>query len=149
MGSVNVAGNPVVNKYQTSNQAMVKHSRRIKSMQSGPLSQAEHGDTTTVEQVDPVTRAIGSGSLVRQGGSVEYFEEIVVGMTLPGRVVNARIASGDGATRGLSVDLADNKTQEVIEASLQPHIPQEGVKHTGNKVLVSNSVGDTTVRKDN
>lgn len=137
MGSVNTPSNPVVNKYQTANQAMVKHGRRIKSMQSGPLSQAEHGDTTTVEQVDVVD------------GARPLDAAIVVGITLPGRTVNSRIASGDGAARDLSVDLADNKTQEVIENSLKPHIPQEGVKHTGGKVIVSNSVGDTTVRKDN
>lgn len=149
MGSVNTPSNPVVDKYQTANQSMIKHSRRIKSMQSGPLSQAEHGDTTTVEQVDSITRALGSGSIVRQDGTVEYTAEVVVGMTLPGRVVNSRIASGISASRSLSVDLAGNVTQEVIEDSLKPHVPQEGVKHTGGKVLVSNSVGDTTVRKDN
>lgn len=137
MGSVNVAGNPVVNKYQTANQSMVKHSRRIKSTQSGPLSQAEHGDTVSVEQTDPLPLARPLDAA------------IVTGMINPGRQVNARIASIANATRSLSVDKAGNVTQEVIEASLQPHIPQEGTKHTGNKVLVSNSVGDTTVRKDN
>ena len=138
MGSLNTAGNPVVNKYQTANQSMVKHSRRIKSTQSGPLSQAEHGDTVTVEQTDPLPLARPLDAA------------IVTGMTLPGRQVNARIASTPAnATRSLSVDLAGNDTQEVIPAGLTPHTPQEGVKHTGNRVIVSNSVGDTTTRVDN
>ena len=138
MGSVNVSGNPVVNKYQTANQSMVKYSRRIKSTQSGPLSQAEHGDTKTDEQTDvlPLHRPLDAA--------------IVTGMTLPGRQVNARIASVPAnATRSLSVDLADNKTQAVIPSSLEPHTPQEGSKHTGGRVVVSNSVGDTTIRKSN
>ncbi len=138
MGSVNTAGNPVVNKYQTANQSMVKHSRRIKSTQSGPLSQAEHGDTTSEEQTDPLPLARPLDAA------------IVTGMTLPGRQVNERIASVPAnADRSLFVDLAGNVTQEVIPTALQPHTPQEGVKHAGGRVIVSNSVGDTTTRVDN
>lgn len=138
MGSVNTPDNPVVNKYQTANQAMIKHSRRIKSTQSGPLSQAEHGDTTTVEQTDPLPLARPLDAA------------IVVGIINPGRQVNARIASiPANAPRVLSVDKAGNVTQEVIPTSLQPHTPQIGVKHGGGKVIVSNTVGDTTTRIDN
>lgn len=141
MGSTNHGDIPVVNKYTTTNLSFIKHSRRIKQNASAT-------DEQTTLQVDATTRAIGSGSLI-QDGVVTHHEELVVGITMPGRTVNARIASGADAERSLSVDLADNKTQEVIETSLQPHTPQEGVKHAGGKVIVSNTADGTASRIDN
>jgi len=137
MGSVNtgISGVYVVDKYATANLGFIKHSRRIKR-------NAADSDTAHTVLVDAVTRPIGSGSVVRDNGVVEYLEEKVVGMTLPGRQVNERIASGFEADRTLSVDTNDNETLAVIETSLQPDVPQEGAKHTGNRVVRSNTVDD-------
>ena len=142
MGSTNASGISVVNKYTSANVSYVKHSRRIKSSTS-------ENDATSVLQVDAVTRPIGSGSIVSQDGSVAYTETKVVGMIMPGRQVDERIASTVDASRSLSVDLAGNKTAEVIPTSLSPHTPQVGVKSTGGKVVVSNVVDGTSTRKDN
>jgi len=137
MGSTNHADIPVANKFTTNDASLRKDSRKIKST-------AANDDTVTTVVTDSTIRAIGSGSIVSDG-TATFYEEKVVGMILPGRQVDERIASTVDASRSLSVDLADNTTLAVIPSGLEPHTPQEHTANLGNNVVRRNSVGDTLI----
>ena len=113
MGSLSASGVPVVAKTSTS---FRKRDKLITSTNS-----VDDTVTTLVDRRDALHRTIGSGSIVRDNGVVEYTEERVWGVQLFGRSTDARIAR-DGA-RNLSVDINDNETEAVIEASLVPDVP--------------------------
>lgn len=109
-------------------------------------------DTVGGKVIREDDRAIGSGSIVRDDGTVEYHENLVWGVTMMGRTnITDRIPSaGNEATRAVIVDLGDNQTDVVIETSLAPNTPQIAIRHTGNKVVEGQSVTDEVVeRKEN
>jgi len=82
-------------------------------------------------------RAIRSGSIVRDNGSVDYAENLVVGAFFMARTSDERIASAD--TSRVSVVPLTPSGVVVIEESLQPTTPSKGVRHTGNRVVVGNT----------
>ena len=94
------------------------------------------------------TRAIGSGSIVRDNGltsAVEYYEELVWGATRMARTCLERIASDETCVRQTVVDLAGNETISVIEPGLVPDVPQLAHRHTGNNIVEGQAVGDIVV----
>ena len=141
MGSLNASGIPVPAKTPDSYR---KFDNRI-------ISTDNRDDSRTLIANDAldVSRAIGSGSIVRDNGNVEYYEELVFGVTRMGRTCQERIASDTGCVRTVVVDLAGNSGIVVIENSLKPTIPQKWAGHTGNRVLNADSATDTTTRVSN
>jgi len=136
MGSTHSSGNiTVVDKFTTNNYTYRKDSRKIKSTTSDD-------DTVATVVTDAVTRPLGSGSVVIDGTATHY-ASVVVGMTLPGRCVNERIASTIDASRSLSVDLAGNTTKAVIPSGLEPEVPNSWAFNAGSKVVRQNSVDDS------
>ncbi len=134
MGSTNHANIPVVNKFTTNDSTLRKDSRKIKATSA-------NNDQVSVVLTDSVVRPIGSGSTIIDG-TVTYTEDVVVGMSMPGRNVPERIASRVGAPRSLSVDLAGNTTQAVIPSGLEPDVPQRWAFKLGDKVVRQNSASD-------
>lgn len=139
MGSLPASGIPVVRKSSLSYR---KHDVRIKLTDSV-------NDTSSgiIDHRASNSRAIGSGSIVRDNNSVEYYEEKVWGATRMGRTSTARIASDTGNARVVIVDLADNQTIAVIESGLVPHTPQLAHKHTGERIQENQSVGNLVTRR--
>jgi len=91
-------------------------------------------------------RPIGSGSIVRESGVVDYHEELVVGAYRMGRSSPDRIASAtSGVDRVVVVDLAGNQTVAVIPPGMASGCMS--VRHTGNKVVRGCSENDTTYDK--
>lgn len=135
MGSLSASGIPVVSK----------ESRTYRKRDNYITATDSRDDSVTnlVTHKPDNFRAISSGSIVREDGSVEYTEDRVWGMQFASRSSDARIAR-DG-TRNLEVDNNDNETEAVIETSLQPDTPQTTVSHTGNRVVRSNSANDTLI----
>lgn len=140
MGSLSASGIPVVGKQPVS---FRKHDIRIKSTDS-------RDDSITIVTANrpELSRPIGSGSIVRTSGVVEYHEELVAGVTRMGRTCYERIASDPACSRQAFVDLAENKTTAVIPTGLQPDIPQLHAAHRGEKIAISNSADDSQSRKD-
>lgn len=138
MGSLHASGIPVVSKTSTT---YIKRDNRITTSDS-----RDDSYSTLVNDTPETQRAIGSGSIVRDDGTVEYTEEVVWGLQFESRSTSARIAR-DGA-RDLSVDNNDNETLEVIETSLQPDTPQTTTVHTGNRVVRSNSAQDELIDRN-
>lgn len=73
--------------------------------------------------------------------------DIVNGLYMGGRSASARVASKPGVTRDLDVELGDNKTIGTVPESLQGTTAQKSTKHSGTKLIVSNSHDDTKVRE--
>lgn len=105
-------------------------------------------DTVGGKVVVDQERTITSGSLVT-GGTVQYFQDIVWGVTMMGRTnITDRVPSaGLDATRQTIVDLGDNQTDAVVPDYLAPNIPQLGYKHTGNNIMIEQSVTDAVVSR--
>lgn len=137
MGSLNASGIPVVTKLPTS---LRKHDIRIKSTDN-------RTDVVSVVTANrpSLTRAIGSGSIVRDDGSVEYTQELVVGVIRMARTCQERIASDTGCLRAPIVDLAGNITQVVIPTGLVPTTPQKGAVHTGERIVRRDSTDDSLI----
>ena len=139
MGSLPASGIPVVQKTSLT---FRKHDVRIKATNSP--------DDTITEVTDfraETQRPIGSGSVVRDDGSVEYAEELVFGVTRMGRTCLERIASATGCARQAVVDLAGNQTIAVIESGLVPDIPQLSHKQEGLVIQETDAVTDTVLRR--
>jgi len=94
MGSLNASGIPVVSK----------ESRTYRKRDNFiTVADSTNDSVSTLVSYKPdQNRTIGSGSIVRDGGVVEYHEEVVYGIQYESRSSSARIAR-DGA-RDLSVD---------------------------------------------
>ncbi len=135
MGSLSASGIPVVSKESRS---YVKRDNRILVSNS-----IDDSVSILVSDTPETQRPIGSGSIVRDDGTVVYNEEVVWGMQFQSRSSDARIARN--GPRNLEVDINDNETEAVIETSLQPDTPQTTVVHTGNRVVRSNSANDTLI----
>lgn len=139
MGSLPASGIPVVAKTSLS---FRKHDIRIKATDS-----ADDAITVVTANRPSLSRPIGSGSIVRDDGTVEYHEEKVVGAIRMARTCDERIASDENCVRQVVVDLAGNTTQAVIETSLEPHTPQISMRHTGSQIVEGQAVGDEVVRR--
>jgi len=140
MGSLNASasGIPVVAKTNTT-----FRKGDIKIVKSDSV-----GDTETVLVSGPVTRTISSGSIVRDDGTVQYHQDLVYGLYMGGRSADVRIPSEVGVTRDISVaQPAGSGTVAVIPSYLDNDIPQLSMKHTGNKIVEGQSVGDTVVSR--
>jgi hypothetical protein len=129
MGSLPASGIPVVDKQPVS---FRKHGIRIKATDS-------RDDSVTVVTANrpELNRPIGSGSIVRDSGVVDYHEELVAGVTRMGRTCYERIASDVNCVRQAFVDLAGNETTAVIPTGLQPTTPQLWTQHRGEKIGVT------------
>lgn len=138
MGSLSASGIPVVLKQPVT---IRKHDIRIKSTDSRDDSITEITDNRP-----DLGRPIGSGSIVRQSGVVEYNEELVVGAYRMGRSCPERIASDPACVREVVVDLGDGQTVAVIPSGLEQDTPQLHTNHRGEKIAVANSADDSQVR---
>jgi hypothetical protein len=139
MGSLPASGIPVVAKTSLT---FRKHDIRIKTTDSRDDSIA-----VITANRPSLNRPIGSGSIVRHDGTVEYHEEKVVGAIRMARTCDERIASDEACVRDAVVDLAGNATQAVIETSLEPHTPQLSTRHMGSQITDGQAVGDEIVRR--
>lgn len=137
MGSTNATGISVVDK-----QNLTFRNRGGRQI----VKSDSRADVETTIVSAPPERIAGSGSIVRQDGSVEYNTGIVNGLYMGGRSSSARVASTNGGSRDLDVELGDNKTIATVPDGLSGTIPQIGVTHTGAKLVVSNSHDDSYTR---
>lgn len=139
MGSLSATGIFFVSK---TNATIRKRDIRITS---------ENAETDTVTNLvtTPHTRAISSGSIIRDDGSVLYTEDKVWGVYRMGRSTTERIASDADASRSIVVDLPplESGTVVVIPDSLDNDVPQVSLRHTGDKVVKGQAVGDTVVER--
>jgi hypothetical protein len=138
MGSLSASGIPVVAKQPVS---FRKHDIRIKSTDN-------RTDVVTVVTSNrpALARPIGSGSIVRDGGVVDYNEELVVGAIRMARTSPERIASAPGASRAVVVDLDDGQTGAVIPTGLLPTTPQLHTAHRGNLISIADSTDQSQSR---
>lgn len=138
MGSLNANNIPVVSKtsetFRNRDGTMVYTTDSVTDVKTNVAASSE-------------VRVIGSGSIVRADGSVEYYEERVWGVGMAGRTSSERIPSKVGATRDLDVELGDNITDVVIPTALGSNVPQIDIRHTGSRVTVHQSVGDVLVER--
>jgi hypothetical protein len=123
MGSVNANGISVVDK-----QNLTFRNRGGRQI----VKSDSRADVETTIVSSPPARTEGS---------------IVNGLYMGGRSASARVASKPGVTRDLDVELGDNKTIATVPEALQGTTAMKSVKHTGAKVVVSNSHDDTKVRE--
>jgi len=137
MGSLAATGIPVV----------AKNSNTYRKMSIIINATDSETDVATNIVTADVARTITSGSIVRDDGSVEYYEDLAWGAYLMGRSTMERVASDVGASRDNMVKLGDNRTIAVVPDSLQPNIPQLGYKHTGDSIQESQSVDDSVVQR--
>ena len=137
MGSLSASGIPVVAKQPVT---FRKHDIRIKSTDN-----RTDVITTVTANRPALSRPIGSGSIVRVSGVVDYHEELVVGVYRMGRSSDERIASAD-ASRVVVVDLGDGQTGAVIPTGLLPTTPQLHTAHRGNLISVADSTDDSQTR---
>ncbi len=93
-----------------------------------------------------LSRPIGSGSIVRQSGVVEYYEEKVVGAIRMARTCDERIASDPACVRDTVVKLGDGQTTAVIPSGLVQDTPQLHTAHRGELISIANSADDTQTR---
>lgn len=138
MGSLSASGIPVVAKQPVTFRKM---DIRIKSTDSRDDTIAEITDNRPA-----LSRPIGSGSIVRQSGIVEYHEELVVGAIRMARTCDERIASDPACVRDTVVKLGDGQTTAVIPSGLQPNTPQLHTAHRGELISVANSADDSQTR---
>lgn len=141
MGSLPASGVPVVLKQPVS---FRKHDIRIKSTDS-----RDDSIVVITDNRPALNRAIGSGSIVRNSGVVDYYEEKVAAAYLMGRTTQERIASDPAALREVVVDLNGLETLAVIPEGLEPDKPQLHAGHRGNKIGVGNSADDSLTRVSN
>lgn len=113
------------------------------------ITQAHSSNDTVGTKVNSYPqRVIGSGSIVRPDGSVNYYEEKDWGVTMMGRTTLDRVASAAiNASRTGIVELGDNKTLAVIPTYLAPDIPQYAHRNTGRKIVLGLSTNDTVVER--
>jgi hypothetical protein len=137
MGSLPASGIPVVTKQSLS---FRKCDIRIKATDS-------RDDSISVITTNrpALSRPIGSGSIVRDSGVVDYFEEKVVGAIRMARTCDERIASDINCSRQVVVDLGDSKTIAVVETSLMPTTPQKWALNAGDRIVRQDSISDTTI----
>lgn len=140
MGSLNASGIPVVSK--------TSDTFRKRGIKISKINSVTDVDTQVTSHRPELSRAIGSGSVVRASGAVAYFEEKAWGVTRMARTTTDRIASDVNATRTRIVNLGDNITDAVIETALQGTTPQDHVAHRGRKIAVANSQTDDFTRVD-
>ncbi|TFH24838.1 hypothetical protein E4G67_01610 [Candidatus Bathyarchaeota archaeon] len=138
MGSLPASGIPVVLKQPVS---FKKHDICIKATDN-------RKDVVTVITCHrpSLNRPIGSGSIVRDSGVVDYYEELVAGVTRMGRTCYERIASDTACNRQAFVQLGDNETIAVIPTGLLQTTPQLWTSHRSEKIAVSDSTNDTQIR---
>lgn len=136
MGSLNASGIPVVTKDPVS--------YRKRDLRITATDNRDDTVTTHVSYHDDIRRTLGSGSIVRGDGSVSYREEIVSAVYMMGRSADERVASAD-LTRTRIVELGDNQTDAVIPTYLAGDLPQVGVYHTGDKVVLVNAASGLSV----
>lgn len=138
MGSLSASGIPVVSKQPVT---FRKHDIRIKATDS-------RDDSVSVVTANRpgLSRPIGSGSIVRESGMVDYYEELVAGVTRMGRTCYERIPSDVNCVREAFVDLAGNQTIAVVPTGLQPTTPQLWTAHRGERISVSDSTDDSQTR---
>lgn len=137
MGSLAATGIPVVAKNSDTYRKMPVIIHRTDS---------ETDVATNIVTAD-VARTISSGSIVRDDGTVDYFEDVVWGVSMMGRSTTARVASDVSAVRDNVVKLGDNITDAVIPGSLAPNKPQLGYRHTGDGIQETQSVDDSVVQR--
>lgn len=137
MGSLAATGIPVV----------AKNSNTYRKMSVIINATDSETDVATNIVTADVARTISSGSIVRDDGSVDYYEDLAWGAYRMGRSTMERVASDVGASRDNMVKLGDNRTVAVVPDSLQPNIPQLGYKHTGDSIQESQSVDDSIVQR--
>lgn len=136
MGSLHASGVPVV----------AKNSNSFRKRDVRITRESSRNDTIAVVVSAPVTRTITSGSIVRDNGTVVYYEDLVWGAYLMGRSNMARVASKDGVARSIIVDLdGANLSREVIPTGLGNKIPQVSIRHLGNTLVEENSVRDNII----
>lgn len=107
-------------------------------------------DTIANVVIRPDVEVLGSGSIVRDNNTVQYYDDLVYGVYMMGRSNRERIAShvsASGATRVAYVKLGDNQTIAVIPPTLVPNTPQLSVRHEGTMLSVGQAVGDTVVER--
>ncbi|TFH25937.1 hypothetical protein E4G67_00020 [Candidatus Bathyarchaeota archaeon] len=139
MGSLPSAGVPVVLKQPVS--------FRKRDIQITSTDNRTDVVTVVTSNNPSLNRPIGSGSIVRSSGVVEYHEELVNGVIMMARTCSERIASDVACVRQVVVELAGNETTAVIPSALQPTTPQLWATHRGEKVAVSDSTDDSQTRK--
>jgi hypothetical protein len=139
MASISGVNTPVVPKTQ---KTFRKRDRLITEANSD-------NDTVGGKHVHEAERAISSGSIVSDGGVVTYFQDLVYGVTMMGRTntVDRVPSAGVEASRNIVVDLGDNMTDAVVPTYLVPHLPQLAYRHTGNQIMVGQSVTDEVVSR--
>jgi len=91
-------------------------------------------------RADVETTIVSEPPVRLEGGTVN-------GLYMGGRSSSARVASTNGGTRDLDVELGDNKTIATIPDGLSGTINQLSVTHTGAKVVVSNGSDSTRTRE--
>jgi hypothetical protein len=138
MGSLPASGIPVVAKQPVTFRKM---DIRIKSTDSRTDVITEVTDNRPA-----LSRPIGSGSIVRDSGVVEYHEEKVVGAIRMARTCDERIASDPLCAREVVVDLGDGQTIAVIPSGLEQDTPQLHTNHRGEMIAVANSADDSQTR---
>jgi len=138
MGSLSASGIPVVTKQPVS---FRKHDIDIKSTDN-------RTDVVTVvtNNRPALHRPIGSGSIVRDSGNVDYYEEVSAGAILMARTCPDRIASDVNCVRVVVVDLAGNETIAVIPTGLMPTTPQLHAGHRGERIAIGDSTDDSQTR---
>lgn len=138
MGSLSGVGIPVVTKTSTS---FRKRDYYIQKEDS--FTDVETNIVTAKPSLD---RPLGSGSIVREGGSVSYRDELVSAVYMMARSSDERIASAD-QSRVQVVDLAGNQTVTVIPTGLGAPTPQLGVHKGDDFVVVRNSLIDSVLER--
>lgn len=134
MGSLNHPDLPVVSKTSDTFKKLDKNILRTVS--------TNDSKATLVSNTEG-PRVISSGSIVRDDGTVEYFEDLVWGLYNESRSTSGRVASNILNGRDLSVPITGSGTLAVIEETLQPHTPQIGSVKQGDRIVLRNSVDDT------
>jgi len=137
MGSLPASGIPVVTKQPLS---FRKCDIRIKATDN-----RDDSITVVTDNRPALARPIGSGSIVRESGVVDYFEEKVVGAIRMARTCDERIASDVNCVREVVVDLGDGQTIAVVESGLVPTTPQKWALNAGDRIVRQDSTDDTTI----
>lgn len=138
MGSLSGNGVPVADK---DNRTFRKRDVLI-------TAAASENDTVTNLVTTAPERAVGSGSIVRDDGSVEYTEEVVWGVTKFGRTCRERVASNEDCVREVLVTLPEGSgTVAVIPDSLVDPINHSSMRHLGETISHGRSDNDTVVER--
>jgi hypothetical protein len=141
MGSLNASGIPVVSK--TSLTFRNRDGTKIYKTDSTT-------DVDTDVAASSEDRAIGSGYIVRDNGTVTATEEKVWGIHMGGRTNDDRVASKVGNVRDIDVArpmISGVETIAIIPGTTVGHNAQKSVRHLGTKLSVGQSVGDSVVER--